>query len=253
MEAKLPIMNIRGLINKGTLKKQPLNKEPNPSYRVRYDLNQFQKYEYVLNRHNKSFAEFEKILEFGCGFGRLIKYLFDINPDTSVFGADVLQGQIDKCKENFPKGVFIRNRPEPPIDLQDNQFNLIYSYSVFSHLSESNHLAWLKELARILRPGGMMLHSVKSYEFVRRARIFSPQNLVKYKLKKPYENFEIEHPYHYTIDNPKTPEYGLTIISKKYILDNWEKTTNLEILEYDEGCIESHPEGCHDLVLLYKC
>lgn len=252
MEIKLPIMNIRGLINKGSLKKQPLNKEPNPSYRVRYDLNQLQKYESVLNHHKNSLTDFEKVLEFGCGHGRLIQYLFGINTKASVFGTDILQEQINECKEKFFNGVFIQNKPKPPIDFQDSQFDFIYSYSVFTHLSESNHLAWLKELARILRPGGMMLHSVKSYEFVRRARIFSPQNLVKYRLMEPYAQFEIEHPYHYIIDNPNTPEYGLTIISKNYIMENWHKETGLEILDYAEGCIEAYPEGCHDLVLLHK-
>jgi len=252
METKLPIMNIRGLINKGSLKKQPLNKEPNPSYRVRYDLNQLQKYESVLNHHKNSLTDFEKVLEFGCGHGRLIQYLFGINTKASVFGTDILQEQVNKCKEKFPQGVFIRNGSEPPIELEDNQFDLIYSYSVFTHLSEINHLAWLKELCRILKPGGKMLHSVKSYEFVRRAKIFSPQNLVKYELIEPYEQFEIDYPYHYIVDNPNTPEYGLTIISKNYIMENWHKETGLEILDYAEGCIEAYPEGCHDLVLLHK-
>ena len=167
------------------------NSEPNPSFKVRYDLNQVQRYEYVLNQNKQSLQQFKSVLEFGCGHGRLLSHMLDIIPNASVFGADVIQEQINKCREQFPSGVFICNRPEPPIDFEDNQFDLIYSYSVFTHFSESNHLAWLKELERILKPGGMMLHSVKSYEFVRRAKIFSPQNLVKYQLSEPFEKFEI--------------------------------------------------------------
>ena len=98
----------------------------------------------------------------------------------------------------------------------------------------------------------MMIHSVKSYAFVRRARIFSTQNLVKYNLTEPLEQFEIENPYHYIIDNPKIPEYGLTIISKEYIMKNWQFDTGPEIVDYNEECVEAYPEGCHDLVLLYK-
>ena len=40
--------------------------------------------------------------------------------------------------------------------------------------------------------------------------------------------------------------------SKKYIQTKWPDYTKMEITEYAEGFIEAYPEGCHDLVLLYK-
>ncbi|MBF89518.1 MAG: hypothetical protein CMG75_07605 [Candidatus Marinimicrobia bacterium] len=246
------MIKIKELINKTSFIEEQSSNEPNPPYSTRYAINQIQKYESVLNQNNRSLIDFPKILEFGCGHGRLIKYFFDINPSSSIYGSDVLEKQIEKCKQDFPKGNFIQNGTVPPIDFQDNAFDFIYSYSVFTHLAENNHIAWLNELGRILKPGGLMLHSVKSYEFVRRAKIFSPDNLLNYGLNEPYEKFEINNPYHYIVDNPKTPEYGITIISKKYILDNWEKSTQLKILSYNEGCIETYPEGCHDLILLRK-
>ncbi len=246
------MIKLKELINRTFNIEHPSVNEPDPPHRIRYDFNQIQKYESVLNHNNRSLTDFGKILEFGCGDGRLINYLINLNPSSSIFGSDVLEEQIEKCERVFPKGNFIQNETNPPIGLGDNEFDFIYSYSVFTHLSESNHLAWLKELGRILKPGGMMLHSVKSYEFVRRAKIFSSQNLLNYRLSEPYEKFEIDNPYHYIIDNPKTPEYGITIISKKYILDNWEKSTKLELVDYYEGCIETYPEGCHDLILLRK-
>ena len=130
--------------------------------------------------------------------------------------------------------------------------DFIYSYSVFTHLSEANHIKWLQELARLLKPNGIMLNSVKSYIAAKRMEIFSPGNLGRYKIEPPINVFEKETPYQYAVDNLDTPEYGLTIISKDYILKNWAKYSGLRIVDYHEGCIEAYPEGCHDLVLMMK-
>jgi len=226
--------------------------EPKEVFKKRYDLNQLQKYEHILNCNGKSIKQFKSVLEFGCGYGRLLEHMSNIIGDNSLHGCDVAEEWIKKLQKRFPKVDFLCNGTKPPLNYKDNQFDLIYSYSVFTHLSEQNHIAWLQELERLLKPGGVMLHSVKSYEFVRRANIFSPYNLLKYQLNEPFNDFETNHPYHYIVDNPRRLEYGLSIISKKYIESKWPEYTGLEIIDYSEGCIEAYPEGCHDLVLLYK-
>jgi ubiquinone/menaquinone biosynthesis C-methylase UbiE len=42
----------------------------------------------------------------------------------------------------------------PHLPLGDNSFSLVYAFSVFTHI-DAFELAWLAELRRILRPGGM--------------------------------------------------------------------------------------------------
>lgn len=227
-------------------------REIKPSFKERYDFCQIQRFEHILNSCDKSLTNYNSVLEFGCGNGRLIQHVINLIPEATIHGSDVLQKCIVQCKRKFPKGYFVCNGIKPPIDFNDNQFDLIYTYSVFTHLTEKNHLAWLQEFARILKPGGVMIHSVKSYQFVRRANLFSPKNLSKYHLCEPIEEFEAKYPYYYVMDNPQLPEYGLAIISKKYIQTKWPDFTKMEIIEYAEGFIEAYPEGCHDLVLLYK-
>ena len=227
-------------------------KERTISFKEKYDFCRLQRFEQILNRWDKSLTDFNSVLDFGCGEGRLIQNVINLIPEGDIYGCDVIQELIDQCKRKFPRGHFIHNDVKPPIDFNDNQFDLIYTYSVFTHLTEENHLAWLQEFSRILKPGGVMIHSVKSYKFIRRAQLFSPENLPPYQLFEPLEEFEAKHPYHYVIDNPETPEYGLTTISKKYIQSKWQDYTKMEIIEYAEGFIEAYPEGCHDLVLLYK-
>ena len=44
----------------------------------------------------------------------------------------------------------------PPLPLEDESFDLIWSISVFTHLTD-NSLPWLCELHRLLRPGGLLI------------------------------------------------------------------------------------------------
>lgn len=219
----------------------------------RYNLNQLQRYEALLNRHERSFRSFSSILEFGCGTGRLTQYLATLAPQAAVYGCDVSAELVAQCRRRCPRGQFLVNRWAPPLAFADARFDLIYSYSVFTHLSEANHRAWLQELARLLKPGGMMLHTTHSSAYVSRTAYFSPWSLEKYGAPGFLEAFLASgEGYGYVIDHPDMPEYGHTLIKRDYVMTNWPRLTGLEVLEHIEGAIEAYPEGCQDLVLLAK-
>jgi len=224
-----------------------------PDLERRYNLNQLQRFEAVLNRHGRSLRSCPSMLEFGCGEGRLTQYLFTVAPDASIWGCDVRPEAIAAARRRWPSGRFLVNQPVPPLPVADAQFDLVYSYSVFTHLSEPNHLAWLGGLARVLKPGGAMLHTVHSCEYLRRVARFSPAALEKYRFPEPVEAMLQAAPaYYYIADNPAAPEYGHTIIRKEYVMERWPQASGLELVEYVEGAIEAYPEGCQDLVLLRK-
>jgi len=224
-----------------------------PDLERRYNLNQLQRFEAVLNRHGYSLRSCASVLEFGCGEGRLTQYLFPVAPGASIWGCDVRPEAIAAARRRCPAGRFLVNQPAPPLPVADAQCALVFSYSVFTHLSEPNHHAWLKELARVVKPGGMMLHTVHSYEYLRRAALFSPESLSKYALPESVEAFiRSGRGYFYVVEDPSRPEYGHTLISKEYVTTRWPQSAGLDLLEYVEGAIEAYPEGCQDLVLMEK-
>jgi len=214
---------------------------------------QLQKYEAVLNSKGYSLSQFHSILDFGCSYGRLTRHLFKLTPNARIYGCDIERKQIDKCVKSFPGGTFIVNEPAPPIGFSDEMFDFIFSYSVFTNVPESSHIAWLKELSRTLKPGGVMLHSTHSYECLKRLRFFNPESLVKYRIPCSLDEF-ISKPvnYHWVIPYPQVSDWGVSVISKDYVLKNWEKYSGLTLAAYIEGAIEVSPEGCQDLVLLVK-
>jgi SAM-dependent methyltransferase len=99
-----------------------------------------------------------KILDFGCGCGRVITWLQQLNSKYQYFGTDIDPEAITWCQENLANfGEYAVNPHLPPTEYADNYFDLVYSISVFTHLSEDMQFTWLKELSRITKPGGYLL------------------------------------------------------------------------------------------------
>lgn len=71
-----------------------------------YNINQIQKFEVLLNRNSQSLRHFNSILEFGCGRGRLLQYIFRLVPQAKVFGCDIVPETITYCRRKYPQGSF---------------------------------------------------------------------------------------------------------------------------------------------------
>ena len=226
----------------------------NPSeYDARYNINQLQQIETVLNKHSYSICNFDSILDFGCGVGRLASHLPDMAPKASIFGVDIDQYSIDKCSWKCPYGNFMLNGLVPPLPVGLPLFDFILSYSVFTHLSECDHRKWLQELGSKLMPGGVMIHTIHSAEYVKTVDKFSPQKLTKAKLGCSVEEFiRTNSGYHYVLQDESDPYSGLTIITKEYITDNWAEFSGLDLIDYVDAAIQAYPEGCQDIVMLRK-
>jgi SAM-dependent methyltransferase len=78
-----------------------------------------------------------------------------------LVGVDVDVDAIQWCKRHV-KGDFRVILPDPPTDLGQASVDVVYAVSVFSHFSEAKQLAWLAELCRVLKVGGLFLASTHS-------------------------------------------------------------------------------------------
>jgi len=107
-----------------------------------------------------SFADVERVLDFGCGCGRTLRWLMESYPATHFYGADVYADAIDWCARNLPDGAFVNSKPEPPLPFESSYFDVVYCFSVFTHLDERMQDMWLIEIKRILKPGGIVILTV---------------------------------------------------------------------------------------------
>jgi SAM-dependent methyltransferase len=98
------------------------------------------------------------ILDFGCGPGRLAACIRDLHPRALLYGCDIDPEAIAWARASLHDvGRFIVSGAEPPLPFDDGSFDLVYAISVFTHLPEDLQHAWLAELRRVLKPGGILL------------------------------------------------------------------------------------------------
>lgn len=110
----------------------------------------------------KSLSEFGRVLDWGCGAGRVARHLTKcINP-TDVYGCDIDPEAIRWAQENLAASNFEVIPIRPPTSYEAAFFDVVYGISVMTHLDEPTQLLWLAELRRITRPGAILLLSVIS-------------------------------------------------------------------------------------------
>jgi len=110
------------------------------------------------------------VLDFGCGWGRVIRFfLRDVAPGQ-LLGTDYSQELIEFCLTSDRWCTFSRNDANPPLPIGDQTLGYISAYSVFSHFSEPMHLRWLDEFKRVLRPGGALALTVRPRRFIEHCR-----------------------------------------------------------------------------------
>ena len=100
--------------------------------------------------------ECDAVLDFGCGCGRYARW-WPSGGRTEWHGCDINPRLVGWCAASLPHLRVSSNRVEPPTTYRDGRFDAIYAISVFTHWPEPLQHAWMRELTRILRPGGRLL------------------------------------------------------------------------------------------------
>lgn len=94
-----------------------------------------------------------KVLDFGCGWGSLVRTFLKDFRIEKIVATDVDAEIIDLANDLLPEVSFEVNGPRTPPDYADATFDIVVANSVFPHLSERNFAFWIQELTCVLRPG----------------------------------------------------------------------------------------------------
>jgi alkylated DNA repair protein alkB family protein 8 len=123
------------------------------------------------------------ILDIGCGNGRNMKY-----PNYNFYGVDNCCKFVEMAKE-VSQHVYLSDMTNLPFE--DNYFDAIISIASFHHLSTTERrIECLKEMHRVLKPGGKILLSIWSINQSHNKKLNNQftfgDNIVPFKNNKGY-------------------------------------------------------------------
>jgi SAM-dependent methyltransferase len=184
------------------------------------------------------FDSFADILDFGCGCGRVLRYLHNPSEPQTFCGSDVDPESIEWCQRNLPFATFKVNEHMPPLPFGAKQFDFIYAISVFTHLDEDHQFAWLNELKRVARPGAIIIATTHG-----RYTQTSLDAQAQERLANNGFLFSVEATGRFKPDG--LPDFYQTAYhTEQFVRSNWSKV--FKVRSYIERGINSH----QDLVVL---
>ena len=160
-----------------------------------------------------------RVLDLGCGWGRLTRFLArDVAPGR-LYGCDPAQQILDICAQSRVPANLARSEFVPERVPFDEQFDLVFAFSVFTHLSEGAHEASLRALHRAMRPGAVLVVTVRPPAYARQSPLLGG---VEVEPEAPQYVF-VPHPAQGSHPQYESGEmtYGEAIITLPYIAEHW--------------------------------
>lgn len=94
------------------------------------------------------------ILDVGCGTGKLLRQASSYWPEAKLIGVDPANGMVEMAKCLTPNATFFSGMAEA-LPLQDASIDLALSTLSFHHWHDQT--AGIRDIARVLRPGGYFI------------------------------------------------------------------------------------------------
>lgn len=159
-----------------------------------------------------------RMLDFGCGYGRIARLMYYFTNPERFYGADPWDESIRLCRESRMPGHFLQSDYVPrslPCEVVD--FDLIYCFSVFTHLSEKTTRIALETLRRHVAGDGLLVITVRPEEYWTDIHNHPKVHLTKQELRDLHRKtgFAFSPHHREPIDGDVT--YGDTSISLAWL------------------------------------
>jgi SAM-dependent methyltransferase len=121
---------------------------------------------YNYSRLTSKGLENATILDYGCGYGRIARLMYKFTEEEKVFGVDPWDRAIAICHDSgLLSNYFVSDYLPTSLPVGSVPFDLIYAFSVFTHLSERATFASLRVLRRYISNRGILVITIRPVEY----------------------------------------------------------------------------------------
>jgi SAM-dependent methyltransferase len=110
----------------------------------------------LLDRFAGRVRGFGPVCDLGCGPGHVARYLHE--RQVNVFGMDISAGMVDQARKLNP-GIEFQQGDMLRLDIKDEAWGAIVAFYSIINIPRGEVATALRELNRLLRPGGLLLLS----------------------------------------------------------------------------------------------
>lgn len=193
--------------------------------------------------------------DFGCSSGRVLRH-FAAQTELQVSACDIDLLNVRWVQRHLPRRIRIfQNSSLPHLPVEDNSIDVFSAYSVFSHIDVWEE-AWLAEVRRVLRPGGLAYITIQSQHTWDRVaeREKSLERLLGFEVSPEMvltaEDFQKPMPYERIVFFLKKFElYVNTFMSTEYVEREWSRYLDVCTIfmapkgRFQEGVVLRKPLG----------
>jgi SAM-dependent methyltransferase len=107
------------------------------------------------------------VLDFGCGWGRMLRLLYKYVDADQLYGVDPAEVSIQICDDHGVLGHLALSDWVPKTLPFAGPFDLVFAFSVFTHLSERTRRVALETLRQHIADDGLLAITIRPSEFWR--------------------------------------------------------------------------------------
>ena len=168
--------------------------------------------------------EGKRVLDFGCGIGRLLRHFLPESRTCELHGCDIDADSIDWLQRHLsPPLHFRRNEEVPPLSYAAETFDLVIATSVFTHIADA-WSDWLVEMHRILRPDGLLVASFLGEKMVGTFGERWDDDRIGMNVLRPHQSWELGGP--------------MVLHSSWWLAEHWGRA--FDLVRLDENGLPPH-------------
>ncbi len=193
-------------------------------------------------------THFDGILDFGCGFGRVLRVLKAAFPRAELAACDISREAVDYCAEMFDAEPICSSESPAGITIS-RTFDLIWCGTLLTNVDSAQFIGFLDLFQSLLAPGGLLVFTTHGPFVANRIRTGAcAYGIDEARIPALIEDYEangfgyLDYPRD-VLERLGLGKYGISISKPSWVCRRIEQLPNLRLVAYTEKAWDNHQDS----------